>query len=188
MFKPGDIALEINSSLGGRSAILAHGNKNLTVHCIEPFAENSLKNEFDNMSGWVREQLVDLSKHVEIDKEEADKLLTFISKDFDIDPSGKLVWKRIAGKFPNVVLENNYNLKDFSNWSTLLDLCFINVYENPLLNEHIEFWSRHVKQHGYIAIRMYGVKPAVNSEINLLLEQGWKIIEQADTLILIQKP
>ena len=188
MFKPGDIALEINSSLGGRSAILAHGNKNLTVHCIESFSANSLKDEFDNMSGWVREQLTDLSKHAEIDKDQAEKLLTSINEGFDIDPSGKIVWERIAGKFPNVILENNHTLKDFSNWNTSLDLCFINVYENPLLNEHIEFWSHHIKQNGYIAIRMYGIKPDVNSEIQLLLEQGWKIIEQAETLILIQKP
>ena len=167
---------------------MAHGNKHLTVHCIESFNENLLKDEFVNMSGWLREQLVDLSRHAELGKEAADKLLTSVSESFDLDSSGKLAWEKIAGKFPNVILENSYNLKDFANWNTLLDLCFINVYENPLLNEHIEFWSHHVKQNGYIAIRMYGISPAVNSEVDLLLAQGWKIIEQADTLILIQKP
>jgi hypothetical protein len=111
-----------------------------------------------------------------------------LTKDFEMDPSGKLAWKRIAGNYSNITLHERASTK-FTNWATPLDMIVINMRDNPTLNENITHWIDYLKDDGRIMVHLYEDKdsPDVTKEINNLISQGWKIVDRADTMVLIQK-
>jgi anaerobic magnesium-protoporphyrin IX monomethyl ester cyclase len=185
----GSVVLETNSGLGGRSAILARANKNISIHSVETFGEGSLKAEFDSMQSWIREQLADTCKDNNIDKKIGYELLDNLQKDFEADASGLAVWNRLTNKYSNIQLHHVGSLTDLREWSTPLDVCLINTHQNPAFEQNLEFWSNHVKTTGYIIAHLYHEQYGsdVFKGINRLLAKDWKIVEQADTLICIQR-
>jgi radical SAM superfamily enzyme YgiQ (UPF0313 family) len=182
------VVLELNSSLGGRSAIMARGNKHIAIHTIEAFNEGSLINEFDSVKPWIREQLFDMCKDNNLDRKVGQELFENLTKDFEIDPSGKLAWKRITGNYSNITLHERASTK-FTNWATPLDMIVINMRNNPALNRNISHWVDYLKDDGRIMVHLYEDKdsPDVTKEINNLISQGWKIVDRADTMVLIQR-
>ena len=182
------VVLELNSSLGGRSAIMARGNKHMAIHTIEAFNEGSLINEFDSVKPWIREQLFDMCKDNNLDRKVGQELFENLTKDFEMDPSGKLAWKRITDNYSNITLHERASTK-FTNWATPLDMIVINMRNNPTLNRNISHWIDYLKDDGRIMVHLYEDKdsPDVTKEINNLISQGWKIIDRADTMILIQR-
>jgi hypothetical protein len=184
--KPNSVVLETNSGLGGRASILARANRNISIHSIESFNVDSLKNEFDSMQSWIREQLFDICKDNNIDKKIGYDLLQSIQEDFQYDTTGKSVWQRITKKYSNIQL---HHTSDFVDWNTPLDICLINIHQNPIFKTNLEFWSKHVKPEGYIIAHLYHETYGVDvyNGINELLNHGWKIVEKVDTLICIQR-
>jgi hypothetical protein len=182
------VVLELNSSLGGRSAIMARGNKHMAIHTIEAFNEGSLINEFDSVKPWIREQLFDMCKDNNLDRKVGQELFENLTKDFEMDPSGKLAWKRITGNYSNITLHERASTK-FTNWATPLDMIVINMRNNPTLNRNISHWVDYLKDDGRIMVHLYEDKdsPDVTKEINNLISQGWKIVDRADTMVLIQR-
>jgi len=187
--KPNSVVLETNSGLGGRASILARANKNIIIHSIESFDQDSLKREFDSMQSWAREQLFDNCKDNNVDKKIGHDLLQSIQEDFESDTSGKLAWDRITKKYSNIKLHHTSTLNDFVNWDTPLDVCLINTHQNPMFKTNLEFWSKHVKFDGYIIAHLYHETYGVDvyNGINELLNQGWKIVEKVDTMVCIQR-
>jgi anaerobic magnesium-protoporphyrin IX monomethyl ester cyclase len=187
--KEGSVVLETNSGLGGRAAILARANKNISIHSIETFGEGSLKSEFDSTQSWIKEQLFDACKENGVAQEIGYELLKALHTDFDNDASGKSAWKRITSNYPNIILQDKSILGEFSGWETPLDICLINTHHNPTFENNLEFWSNHVKPNGYIIAHLYHKTygPDVVKGINNLLTQRWKVVEQVGTLICIQR-
>lgn len=187
---PGSNVLEINASLGGRSVILARGNKNINIHSIETFNEGSLLSEFGTVQSWIREQLFDMCNDNNLDRKVGQDLLEGLIQDFVNDPTGEAAWSRITGKYPYITLHKKSSHQEFADWDLPLDLVLINIRNNPLLVETLMFWSSHLKSNGRIMTRLYDAvsAPDVFNEINRLIEQGWKAIDKEDNMILIQKP
>ncbi len=187
---PNSLVLEVNSGLGGRAAILARGNKYLNIHSIEAFDEDSLFNEFNSVKPWIREQLFDMCNDNNLDKKVGYDLLDGLTKDFEIDASGKLAWQRITSTYSNrITLHHKVTPIDFSNWDTPLDVCLINMHQNPNFKTNIDFWSQHVKQTGYIIAHLYHETYGIDvfNGVNNLLNNGWKLVEQTETLVCLQR-
>lgn len=188
--EPNSVVLEVNSGLGGRAAILARGNKYLNIHSIEAFDEDSLFNEFNSVKPWIREQLFDMCNDNNLDKKVGYDLLDGLTKDFEIDASGKLAWQRITSTYSNrITLHHKVTPIDFSNWDTPLDVCLINMHQNPNFKTNIDFWSQHVKQTGYIIAHLYHETYGIDvfNGVNNLLNNGWKLVEQTETLVCLQR-
>ena len=186
----GSVVLETNSGLGGRAAILAKANKNISIHSVETFGAGSLMTEFNSVQSWIREQLSDTCRDNGVDKKVGYDLLDSLQKDFEVDDSGLAAWKRITNKYTNIQLHHVDSLDDLKEWSISLDVCLINTHQNPVLKQNLEFWSTHVKSNGYIIAHLYHEQYGIDvfTEINYLLDQGWKLIDKVDTMIIIQKP
>jgi hypothetical protein len=65
----------------------------------------------------------------------------------------------------------------------------INMQHNPALKRNISHWVDYLKDDGRIMVHLYEDKdsPDVTTEINNLISQGWKIVDRADTMVLIQR-
>lgn len=187
--KPNSTVLEVNSSLGGRASTLARGNKNINIHSIESFNQESLFDEFKSTRPWIREQLFDTCKDNRLDKQEGYALLEGLEEDFKIDPSGRAAWNRITSKYSNIML-HECALGTFPDWNIPLDVCVINIHQNPTLLNNLNFWIPHIKSGGYIIAHRYSELhgPDVIKSINELIEHGWTVDSQEDTSIVIKKP
>jgi anaerobic magnesium-protoporphyrin IX monomethyl ester cyclase len=185
---PNSNIVEINSSLGGKAAILGR-NKNIKIHSIESFNEGSLKQDFDSAQSWIREQLFDMCKENNVGKEVGQKLLENLNEDFVNDPSGKLAWKRITSNCTNITLYENSNPSDYSNWDIPIDACLVNVHQNPLLKDNLNFWTQHIKVDGYIMANLYNpvYGPELVSEFDILLTEGWELSNKVDSMIVLKK-
>lgn len=183
------VIVEVNSGLGGRAATLARGNKYLNIHSIEAFNEDSLFNEFQSVQPWIREQLLDMCNDNGVDKKMGPELLEGLAQDFEIDPSGKKAWKRITNKCANITLHERSTPR-FNDWTTPVDMVLINIHHNPEFIKNLNFWIEHLKDDGRLMVHLYdeAAAPDVYNEINTLIEQGWKVLEKEDKMILIQKP
>ncbi|MFY8169674.1 MAG: B12-binding domain-containing radical SAM protein [Candidatus Fonsibacter sp.] len=179
------IIVETNSTLGGRAAIMARANNNVQINSVEEFRNGVLKNQFDNMESWIKQQLVDAAKENDINETKAIEFLTTIENNLRDDATGKEAWKTVTGNYSNIQLVENAD-----RWNTPIDFCFINVHKNPSLKVTLDFWDFHIKSKGYLMAHLYdeAMCPDVYHEINNLIQQGWKLIRTIDKLVLIQKP
>jgi hypothetical protein len=188
--EPHSNILEISSGLGGRATILARGNKYANVHCVEIFSPESLRTQFNSTLPWIKGQLFDMCKVNDMHKDTGYVLLDELHKDFEQDSTGKLAWKRITSKYPNITLHESVSHTNFSDWTTMVDVLLINVHKDPEFLDNLLFWTPHLKSNGVIISHLYDrvLGPAVFHEINHLISQGWKIVDRVDQMIIIQKP
>jgi len=187
--EPSSNIVEINSGLGGRATLLARGNSTSKIHSIETFNEGSLNQEFDSVKPWIRSQLFDMCKENDVKKEVGEALLEGLNEDLAKDPKGKLAWKRITSAYPNITLHENNSPYDFIDWTMPIDLCLINVHQNPHLNDNITFWSKHIKLGGYIVANLYNQSygPNVVKEIDNLCSSGWKLYDHVESMVILKK-
>jgi hypothetical protein len=164
---------------------MARANNNVQINSVEEFRNGVLKNQFDNMESWIKQQLVDAAKENDINETKAIEFLTTIENNLRDDATGKEAWKTVTGNYSNIQLVENAD-----RWNTPIDFCFINVHKNPSLKVTLDFWDFHIKSKGYLMAHLYdeAMCPDVYHEINNLIQQGWKLIRTIDKLVLIQKP
>ena len=180
------IIVEVGSELGGKAATLAHSNRNITIHSIENFSQGSLFEKYGYMRPYLGQHLGYVYEQAGLSRSLGDELVNEIDKDFETDPSGKLVWERNTKKYPNIILHEDYNA--FANWNTEIDVCLLNCYQNPEMYDNITFWANHVKQNGYIIAQPYHEKhPDVISEIDYLISKGWTTVSNEEGMIIIKK-
>jgi hypothetical protein len=183
----GSVVLETNSALGGRATIMSTANKDIQIYSVEYFQDNMLKEQFDSMEPWLENQMVDFSTN----PKEVKPLLIEIQNSFDEDITGKKAWEIITAPYSNIKLFSDYALEDFEViWDIPIDLCVIDIHENPRLRENLDVWIKHIKSEGLLMAHLYDreLGPDVVSEIDNLINQGWKLIRRIERLILIQKP
>ena len=184
------IVVDVGSRLGGKAAIMAHSNKNIKIHCMEDFSNNSLLEEFESMKPWINTQLNDACVNLNFDVSEADQLYNNIAKDFQTDPSGESVWRRITSNYPNVVLHKLISPEQVQFWNEPIDLCIISIHHNPRLKDNIDFWADRLKSNGYIIAHPFDktIGIDVHTEFMKLIDQGWHIVDHADMMMVLQKP
>jgi anaerobic magnesium-protoporphyrin IX monomethyl ester cyclase len=170
MLSPGSIVVDVDSRLGGRAAIFAHANTEIQIYSIESFNPSVLKNEFDSMSSWVREQLVDLCKTVGERIELAYEHLDGITSAFEADPSGKAAWEQNTSKFKNIKLHNG---------SIDTNLCLL---KNPT-EDNVDTWLPKILPNGYLVVHSHSMSEEVDQHIRL----SCKLVKQVDDLMLFQK-
>jgi UDPglucose 6-dehydrogenase len=92
-------------------------------------------------------------------------------------------------RFPMVTFIEGYSPKCINTWDTELDLYFEDGdHFNPSLAINLEFWSKHVKQGGYLAAHDYcDACPDVILEIDKMIGNGWVKVLQDRSLIVLQK-
>jgi len=173
--------LELGASLGGRASILAAGDKKHLVHSVELFTDNRPKNDFDSMQSWIREQIVDTCLQLGISRTEGVELLEALKKDFEVDTTGQTAYNRIITKYPNIVYVNNLN-----NWQMPLDLCLVKTDQNSDLYTNLDSILSTVKENGYVIAQPFNDNEA-STKVRNLIDQGWKVIETVDSMVLIQK-
>ena len=165
------VVVDVDSSLGGRAAILAHANPNIQIYSIESFSGNSLKNEFDTMGSWIREQLVDVCKDVGEKIDTAYQYLDSIDAAFNEDPSGKEVWIKNTNKFNNIKLLDHHDLE--------VNMCLI---KNPMLDK-VSKWLPQILPNGYLVVHAYNIQ----SDVDQYIRSNCKLVRQVDNLMLFQK-
>jgi hypothetical protein len=161
--------LDVEASLGGRSAIMAKANKTANIIAIESFDGLQVKSDFESMSNWIREQLIDNCKQLNQNKSIGIELLEAVKNSFIIDESGKLAFEIINKKYSNITL-----IDKFDSEIETLDLCLL---KNKM--DNITYWSKYIKNHGYMIIYPYFEKQSP-------LEH-WELIDSKGLMILIQK-
>jgi radical SAM superfamily enzyme YgiQ (UPF0313 family) len=182
--------VEISSHLGGRAAIFAHGNKNISIHSFETFEFNVLKQHYEYMKDYVNQHLAYTSEQAGLSRYRSDEIIKNVLKDFDTDPTGKLVWEYNTKKYSNIHLHQLINFNTMPDWNKSIDVCLLNLYQNPEFNSNVTFWSQHIKAGGLLIAQPYNKDrhPEVVTEINKLIDLGWSISQQQDNMIVIQKP
>jgi len=178
------IVVETNSTLGGRAAIMARSNSNIQINSFEEFHNGVLKNQFDSTQSWIKQQLVDAATENDISEIKALEFLTTLENNFKNDMTGKAAWKTITENYSNIQL-----IENIDQWNQQVDLCIIDIHQNPRLKMTLDYWTTYIKSNGYIMAHLYDetVCPTVYQEINNLIQQGWKLVRKVDKLVLIQK-
>lgn len=94
-----------------------------------------------------------------------------------------------TSRFSNITFIKGRSPNCITNWNTELDLYFEDGnHYNPVLSENLAFWSKHVKQGGYLATHDYcDACPDVILEIDKMIGNGWVKVLQDRSLIVLQK-
>lgn len=94
-----------------------------------------------------------------------------------------------VGRFPNIKFIEGYSPQCVTEWNTEIDLYFEDGdHGNPNLHKNLQFWSKFVKIGGYLAAHDYGEPcPDVITEIDKMINNGWKKIANDRLLIVLQK-
>jgi anaerobic magnesium-protoporphyrin IX monomethyl ester cyclase len=171
MLNPENIVVDVDPSLGGREAILAHANPNIQIYSAGTFSGNSLKNEFDSIGSWVREQLVDICKDVGEKLDTAYQYLASIDSAFNEDSSGKEAWIKNTKKFNNIKLLQHDDLQ--------VNVCLI---KNPTLDK-VNKWLPQILPNGYLVVHVYNIQ----NDVDQYIRSNCKLVRQVDDMILFQK-
>ena len=133
------------------------------------------------MQSWVREQIVDTCLHLGISKNEGVELLEALKKDFEIDLTGQSAYNRITTRYPNIIYTDN-----ITNWHLPLDLCLVKTDQNSKLHTNLDSILATVKENGYVIAQPFNDNEA-STKVRNLIDQGWKVVESVDNMVLIQK-
>jgi len=170
------IVVENGTALGGSACIMAAANPNIIIHCIDSF-EGTVSYDY-NFKPQAKLQLPELRE-----------LDTIINDCFLVDMSGRLAFETLTKNFTNIKLWQGQSPTDFLDWDTKIDVYFEDAtHQNPCLHTNIDFWCRYIKPAGYIIGHDYSLRnPDVITEFNRLMSNGWTLITQVDTMIVLQK-
>lgn len=177
--------VDVKATLGGISAILASVNHTTQVHAIEQFQEGWLQNCYQNIQGYLEQQLMETMFQKYRDKKKSKKVMQLIEEDFLSDPSGKLVFERNTKNFKNIILHNS--MEDIS---YPIYMCVTEDYENPSIQNTIDYFEKYIVSGGYLIATLYDhtKHPDVAIAIDILVCTGWVITFREKTFIAIQKP
>jgi radical SAM superfamily enzyme YgiQ (UPF0313 family) len=163
----GSCVVEVGSSLGGRTSIVAQANKTAKITAIETFSNSTVTDDFASMSSWVEEQLVDGCKQLDQDKTVGIELLRKVRESFETDSSGKSAFEIITANYSNIHLSDTHN--------SSIDLCIVKN-----IDDNVSKWAELVTENGYMLVYPCDKK-------STLLLDGWKIIESVQSMSLMQK-
>ena len=182
--------VEISSHLGGRAAILAHGNKKMSIQVFESFESNVLQEHYGYMNDYIEQQLSYICEQADLGRSYSEEIIKDIDTKFELDPSGREVWNYNTKKYKNIHLNQIAKLNTIISWNKPINACLLNLYQNPEMETHIKFWSKHLVNLGLLIAQPYNKSrhPQVVEEIDNLLNNGWTIVEKRNDMIVIQKP
>jgi hypothetical protein len=177
--------VDIKASLGGISAILASVNSKIKVHAFEEFKNDWVYHVYTLLQPYLQKQLEETMFTEFRDKKKAKKIIQRLEEDFKLDPSGKLVFERNTANFKNIIL---YPTKP-EVWTTPIHFCITSDYENPDIQNNINYFKDSIVSGGYLSATLYTDKhPDIKDEIDKLLSAGWKQKYYQGAVIIIQKP
>lgn len=158
--------VEIGTYLGATTAKIAKVLPNAKITTID-YCEND--------SNWVSPYNQYVKNYI------VDKVLKE-------DVSIKHVLENVS-RFPNVTFLKGRSPECVSDWDTELDLYFEDGnHFNPVLATNLEFWSKFIKQGGYLAAHDYCDECSdVIIEIDKMIDNGWNKILHEGRLIVLQK-
>lgn len=168
---PGVTVVEVGSLLGGNAAIMSHANKRINIKCIESFNGTDIRTHFDSMSGWIKEQLIDVCRGVNAPESTATSHLDSIISALEQDPSGKSAWQQNTSKYTNVTLVDSI--------TSNIDLCLI---KHPT-RFNLEEWTSKLNDTGHIIVHDYSMSSDVADYISL----NWIEVERKDNLVVLKK-
>jgi hypothetical protein len=192
------VIVEVGSALGGTACLMAEVNPTLTIHCMEAFQTNL--NIWKSQRKHVLDFVLPLDENCNIlpvnERHELFKnYIDRIDECFSNDISGKLAFKAITEKYPNIILHEGHSPENSLDWNQPIDLYFEDAaHINPYLQTNIDFWTKHIKPGGFIVGHDYakvlsdGTKVDVAEEFNKLIAQDWDLVAKIDSLIILQKP
>jgi hypothetical protein len=125
-----------------------------------------------------------------IKKAEADRKLAADKLAKEKDKEKEKVKYKTKDEIYQEKLANHIQLiENIDQWNQQVDLCIIDIHQNPRLKMTLDYWTTYIKSNGYIMAHLYDetVCPTVYQEINNLIQQGWKLVRKVDKLVLIQK-
>jgi len=158
--------VEIGTYLGATTAKIAKVIPNAKITTID-YCEND-SNWVDPYNQYVKEYIVD--------------------KVLKEDVSIKHVLENIA-RFPNVTFIKGRSPECVPDWDTELDLYFEDGnHFNPVFATNLKFWSKFIKQGGYLAAHDYCEEcPDVIIEIDKMVGNGWTKVLHDRRLFVLRK-
>ena len=185
------VVVDIQSEMGGRAAIMAHANKNISINCFENFQGNLVSEQFGYMIPFIPEDLKAIALEADLDVPYAEQIENYIREDMLQDPSGKLAFQRNTKKYTNIKLHESLPNNEFYNqWDHQVDLCVITAYDSNNLTNYLQFWLKHLKPTGQLAIRPYNTvhHPDIVESVNeMISSKEWNIVDQAESMIVLQR-
>ena len=171
------VVVEVGTALGGSACVMASVNPTITINCIDSF-EGTTGYDYH----WKPRKFYERHSPTELD--------IIINNCFLNDKTGKLAFETVTKDFPNIKLWQGRSPKDFLDWDTKIDVYFEDAtHQNPTLHTNIDFWCRHIKPAGYIIGHDYSLQhPDVINEFNELMSNGWMLVTQVASMIVLQKP
>lgn len=170
LLPPNPVIIEVGTFLGGTTVRLAESRPDANITTVDPCNEplNSDSNWVAPYGEYVRTYLVE-------------KVLQ--------GPITKSHLYNNISRFSNIKFVEGYSPECFQDWNTELDLYFEDGnHFNPVLATNLQFWSKFVKQWGYLAAHDYCDEcPDVITEINKMIGNGWNKILLDRRLIVLQK-
>lgn len=182
--------VEVASHLGGKAAILANGNKSLTVHSFETFEDDTLIRHFGYIQKHLEDNLKNMCDLFGLPESHPKKIINDIQRKFVEDPSGKSVWEFNTNQHRNIQLHQISSFTAMPEWINPVDVCLLNLYSNPEISYNINFWCQHIKSNGYLILWPYNKErhPDLVSEVDKLINNSWKIRDKNDDIIILWKP
>jgi len=179
------IVVDTFSGMGGRVNILSQSAQVSKIHCFTNFDGTSIKNEFENMRGWILDQLVDVCKEQQVDPMKGVKYLEELKDKIKDDPSGETFFYHIIDNSPKVILHKT----PIINLSEEIDLCIITPNDVASLRREIEVYTKIVKENGFIIMNCFNetVFPDIFNETKALLNNGWDLTRKSQSLGVFKK-
>ena len=166
LLPPNPVIVEIGTYLGGTTVRLAEARPDAIITTID--CCNHGDNWHEPYGEYVQRYIVG---EVLKDKVSKQHLLNNISR------------------FNNITFIEGYSPACASDWNTEIDLYFEDGdHSNPNLAINLEYWGKFVKVGGYLAAHDYGEScPAVITEIDKMVGNGWKKVINDRLLFVLQK-
>ena len=182
------VVVDIGSSLGGRSAIIANANKTLTVYLGDPYSEDVLadcKNMLNEQ--WLKEQLIDVGRNLGYDKNKSIEILTTLKENFDHDITGKFARREIIKNYPNITVIESYTKPEYFKWPATINMLVISLSDTERLLNSLEYFSKILAEDGKILVHLYGIHDNITDAVNKFIGTEWKITRQVETLVIIKR-
>lgn len=188
-YMPSDgCALDIGFDIGGKACIIADQKNSAKVYSANLIKPHEISKCRDYLyEDWLFDQLVDCHRNKKdanlvMLKEDIKEFINNLKNIFNTDYSGLAVKKELVKKFNNIQI---VDIDDQILNNQSYDLIMVSTVNCDL---YLPKFAENLKPSGKILIHLYGLLPSVTAYVNdMIASKLWKITEQVDYLVVIEK-
>jgi len=184
----GGVVIDIGPNLGGRPVIIANANKTLKVISADPFNSFGMNHWREELNQkWLHEQLIDAGKNLKLSEEKSLEILKPLLESFEKDNTGITARNLVVEKYTNISLMHEYSSPTYHLFPKKINMILLSVGDTDRLLEALHFFSNTLVDTGKILVHMYKLDDAVTTGVDKFINDEWKITEQVESLIVIER-